>query len=417
MANRDDEEQPDPLPLGVGAYNRTYGRMPEIKLINRFFETNPSNVVDGVALLSRPGTTFEAAFGAGPIRNTFTHEGTFNADLFVVSGTALFKRTKAGVNTAIPSFIANSPATPSMAGTNEFLWIADGTFLQFYDGVGSRADNDLLVTGAITNGQTVTLNGIVYTFNTVLGGAGSVLIGTGPDTALQNLSDAVNSVPETVGIAYGSGTVENTFIAAQPSVDVLPGPNWRLVVYARVGGTAGNAYTTTETLANGSFTGGGTLTGGVAGALTAVPTPDDVGIVSLCVLGGFVLLLAAQSDLIYFIRPGEFLIDPLDFFSAESTPDEGISLMTVGDQFWCFGAQSTDAFYLSGADDVPFSVFQGRSFSKGALEGTAVLIDPEVVVVGHDGIVYAVGGEGSTRISNHGIEERIRTARKAERTA
>lgn len=415
MPNMDADEEPQPLPLGIGAYDRQYGKMPQIKLVNRFFETNPSNVTDGVSLLSRPVTSFLAGFGDGPIRNTFTQEGTFDGDLFVVSASALYRRTKAGVTTTIPSFIAGT-GTPAMAGTDEFLWIADGQFLQFYDGVGSRATNDLLVTGAILNGQTVTLNGIVYTFKTVLAVANDVLIGAGPEEALQNLSDAVNSLPETAGVAYAIGTTENTFIAAQPDVTVLPGPNYRLTFYARVGGVAGNAYTTTETLVNGSFA-TPTLTGGVAGALTAVPTPDDVGIVSLCVLGGFVLCLAANSQIIYFIRPGEFLIDPLDFFSSESLPDEGISLMSVGDQFWCFNKQSTDAFYLSGVEDVPFSVFQGRSFSKGALEGTAVRIDPEVVVVGHDGIVYAVGGDGAQRISNHGIEERIRAARKAERTS
>lgn len=416
MANKDDAEEPQPLPLGIGAYDRQYGKMPQIRLVNRFFETNPTNAVDGAALLSRPGSTFLAGFGEGPIRNTFAQEGTFNGDLFLVSKDKLFRYSKLGVKTAIASFIAGSGA-PSFAGTDEFLFVSDGTFLQFYDGVGSRADNDLLVTGAISNGQTVTLNGFVYTFNTVLGGAGSVLIGAGPEEALQNLADAVNSIPETVGIAYGTGTPENTFIASQFSPTILPGPNWRLTFTARQGGVVGNTYTTTETMANGSFTGGGTLTGGAPDALTAVPTPDDVGIISMCVLGGFVLCLAAGSQTIYFIRPGEFLIDPLDFFSSESLPDEGISLMTVGDQFWCFNKQSTDAFYLSGTPDVPFSQFQGKSFTKGALEGTAVRIDPEVVVVGHDGIVYAVGGEGATRISNHGIEERIRLARKAERTA
>ena len=410
-----DAEEPPLLPLGVGAYERQYGRMPEIQLINRFFEENPTNVDNGAALLSRPGSTFLAGFGAGPIRNTFSQEGTFNGDAFVVSGGALFRYTKAGVKTTIPGTIANSPATPSMAGTDEFLFIADGSTLQFFDGVGSRAEAVLTVTGAVSNGETVVLNGFTYTFNTVLGGAGSVLIGSGIETALQNLADAVNSIPETVGIAYGTGTLPNTFILSDFSPTIVgTGPNYTLTFYARTGGVVGNAYTTTETMVNGSF-GGGVMSGGVALALSGIPTPDDVAIVSLTVLGGFLLALVANSQTIYFIRPGEILIDPLDFFSSESLPDEGINLMTIGDQFWCFNKQSTDAFYLSGDNDNPFAVFQGRSFTKGALEGTPVRLDPEVVVVGHDGIVYAVGGSGAQRISNHGIEERIRKARKEDR--
>ena len=42
-------------------------------------------------------------------------------------------------------------------------------------------------------------------------------------------------------------------------------------------------------------------------ALSGIPTPDDVAIVSLCVLGGFLLCLVANSQVIYFIRPGETL--------------------------------------------------------------------------------------------------------------
>ncbi len=409
----EDTPQPQPIPLGVGAYSRRYGRMPEIKMINRFFEENPANAVDGVSLLSRPGTTFLDAFGTGPIRNEFAQEGTFNGTLFVVSGNALFRLDKDGTKTAIGGTIQGDGA-PSMAGTDQYMFIADGTLLQFYDGEGSRATGVLTVTGAISNGETVTLNGIGYAFKTVLAVPGDVLIGANNEETLQNLADAVNSVPETVNIAYASGTVENTFIASEWSPTEVLG-NQTLTFYARVGGTAGNAYTTVETMATGSFA-AATLLGGVNDALSGIPTPDDVAIVSLAVIGGFVLCLVSNSQRIYFIRPGEFLIDPLDFFESESLPDEGISLMAIGDQVWCFNKQSTDAYYLSGEADVPFSQFQGRSFSKGALEGTAVRLDPEVIVVGHDGIVYAVGGSGQQRISNHGIEERIRRARKAERT-
>jgi len=410
----DDTEQPPQLPLGVGAYKRQYGRMPEIQLINRFFEQNPSTAVDGASLLSRPGSTFLAGFGAGPIRAIFTQEGTFNGDAFVVSFESLFRYTKAGVKTLLPGTIQGT-GTPSMAGTDEFLFIADGTSLKMYDGVGSRAQGVLTCTALPLNGQTVTLNGFVYTFNTVLGGAGSVLIGATLEDALQNLADAVNSVPETVGIAYGLATLANTFILSDWSPEIVGGgPNYTLTFYARTGGVVGNGYTTTETLTAGSFA-AVTLLGGTANAISGIPTPDDVAIVSLAVLGGFTLCLVANSQTIYFIRPGEILIDPLDFFSSESLPDEGVNLMTIGDQFWCFNKQSTDAFYLSGDGEAPFAVFQGRSFTKGALEGTTVRLDPEVVVVGHDGIVYAVGGSGQQRISNHGIEERIRKARKTER--
>jgi hypothetical protein len=417
MAIQDDEEQPDPLPLGVGAYDRTFGKMPEVRLINRFFEENPTNQVDNVALLSRPGTTRLDAFGGGKIRKLFAQEGTFSGDLFVVSGGALFRYSKDGVKTQVNGTVLGT-ATPSIAGTRQFLFIADGTLLQFYDGVGSRAKATLTVTGAVAALETVTLQGTTYTFRSSLVGsvANDVFLGANTTEALQNLADAVNKVPETSGVAYNASTVKNAFIAAAYSPLSPTPPNVTLEFTALNGGVIGNSYATTDTMATGSF-GGATMSGGAANALSGITTPDDVAIVSLAVLGGFVLCLVSNSQRIYFIRPGEFQIDPLDFFESESLPDDGISLRTVGDQVWCFNKQSTDAFYLSGDGDAPFSQFQGRSFSIGALPGTDVLLDPEVVVVGNDGIVYAVGGGGQRRISTHGIEERIRKARKAERTA
>ena len=41
-----------PLPLGISAYGRSYGRGVDIELLNRFFEQDPTNTVEGSALLS-----------------------------------------------------------------------------------------------------------------------------------------------------------------------------------------------------------------------------------------------------------------------------------------------------------------------------------------------------------------------------
>jgi hypothetical protein len=137
--------------------------------------------------------------------------------------------------------------------------------------------------------------------------------------------------------------------------------------------------------------------------------------VALAVVGGYVLCAQSNSQRIYFIRPGTTIIDPLDFFESESIPDEVISLRTIGDYVWAFNEESTDAYYLSGAPDVPFSTFKGRSFSQGILPGTDAAIDNTVFVVGRDLVVYAVTPGGYTRISNHGIENLIRLATAIER--
>ncbi|NJL70946.1 MAG: hypothetical protein HC888_04675, partial [Candidatus Competibacteraceae bacterium] len=113
------------LPLGVGAYDRSVAREPEIKLINRYFESNPTNLVDGVALLSRPGTSKLADIGVGRVRALFAQEGTFDGDLFVVSGSRMYRYTKAGETIPITGALEIT-GDVSVAATATHLFIADG---------------------------------------------------------------------------------------------------------------------------------------------------------------------------------------------------------------------------------------------------------------------------------------------------
>lgn len=401
------------LPLGIGAYSRAYAQEPEIHCLNRFFEQQPTNKQNFVGLIGRPPNTFLYGMGEGPIRANFTQEGTFSGSLFTVSGPSFFQTTKAGVRTNLAGTIAGSPdGAPSIAGTAKYVFVADGTSLQFYDGIGSKATTMGLFAGQPADGDTATVNGQVYVFKTAILNPYDVKIGDDFEETSQNFADAINAWPGTVNIAYPSGTDANIYFTAGAPELVIG--IWQVILYANTGGTAGNAYVVTEAATNFTWS-NSPASGGVVGALMGSPTPDDVGITSMAVLDSFVLCLAAQSQRVYFIRPGAFLIDPLDFFEAESTPDEGTALITVGDQVWITGAQSTDAYYLSGDSDAPFARFQGRSFSKGALEGTPVLVNEAVVVVGNDGIVYSIGGSGQERISTHAIEEQIRLARDIER--
>ena len=397
------------LPLGTEAYNRTWAKELEIRLKNRFFEENPVNAVDSTALLSRAGTTFFAQLGQGPIRKIWSQEGTFAGDAFIVSNLALFRYSKLGVSTPLVATIQDN-GTPSIDGTAEYVFISDGAGLYYYNGIGSFATGVLTATANFADGETVTLGSVTYTFNTVLGGANSILIGATAAISLENLGLATFAATGTgIGTKFGTGTVANGQARAVPDVlDPL-----KLVATAVTAGTAGNTVVTTETAANASW-GAATLAGGAANAVNQIVTPGDVGIVSLGVLGGFVLCVAAQSQRVYFIRPGEVTINPLDFFEAESIPDEIVEIVIVGDQAWLIGAASTEVWYLSGAEPVPFDRVQGIAFSRGGLEGTAKVLDEAVIMVGNDGVVYMIAG-GLRRISTHGIEERIRRAIRTEK--
>lgn len=73
----------------------------------------------------------------------------------------------------------------------------------------------LTSTGAFTDTQTITINGVVFTTNTVLAGAGSVLIGGSAATTITNLAAAINA-PNTTTTNFTalSNTNANTLIRA-----------------------------------------------------------------------------------------------------------------------------------------------------------------------------------------------------------
>lgn len=396
------------VPLGLGAYDRSYGKTPPVRLVNRFFESDPTNRVNGVSLFSRPGTTYLAPAGAnGPVRGNFTLKDAFDDALFTVSADKLQRlEADAITRTAITGTVLGTGIV-SMDATETTLWVADGSSLQFYQESGSRATGTLTGTGNPSNAQTVTINGVAYTFNTVLGGAYSVLIGATLAASLLNLYYAINATPAFEGINYGTTTAANPYVYADlPSATVL-------VVKATVGGTAGNAYTLAETSGNLSWS-GATMAGGAANALSGVQTPDDVGIVSVCVFGGYTFCAASQSEIIYWIEPGAVIIDPINRIAAEDTPDQIIALIRDGDQMVALGSDSAQYFYLDGTENVVAPI-KGRGVDIGILAGTETRTPTGApIVVGYDGVVYMMSGSPQ-RISNNGIEQLIRQAREIER--
>lgn len=526
------------LPLGRGAYKRTSGKEPEIKLVNRYFEENPTNLENGVALLSRPGSSLLKAIGSGRLRATWAQSGTFDNALFTVSGAALFRLNTDLSLESITGTIAGD-GNPEIDGTREIVFIADGTSLQYYSGSGAPAAGVLTLTGNAANNETVTIGTHVYTWKTALTSSSAVdevLIGATASDSLDNLVAAINDGPggSNAGVLYGSGTAINTDVVAAPgagdTMDVAAklsgtagnsiattetmtngswgaatlagGTNgkafgiltltgnavnnetvtagsvtytWKTAltvpavvnevligatasdsidnliaainqdsgdgtlygsgtVYnpdilaaagagdtmdaaARAAGTAGNSIATTETMTNGSW-GAATLTGGTNAVLRTVTIPDGQAVVSVGVIDGYVILVIANSDRWYYIEPGGLTVDPLNFYTAETKPDELDNVRVRGDQAWLFGKETTEVWYPNGRGDPddPFDRAQQRAFSRGVFEGTPATINDAVMVVGDDLVVYEVV-DAPRRVSTHGIEERIRLAAEALRSA
>ena len=116
---------------------------------------------------------------------------------------------------------------------------------EFRDIRQARATLDF--TGLPLDSETVTIGSVVYTYNTALGGANSVLIAATVSASIDNLIGAVLATPDQAGIEHGTGTVANADVTAQAFFDDT------MLVSAQASGTAGNSIATTETLTNGSW--------------------------------------------------------------------------------------------------------------------------------------------------------------------
>ena len=406
------------IPLARGAYNRAYGREPIVKCLNRFFEENPTNQIDDVALLSRPPTSFLVNVGDGPIRATYTLTGIFDDALFVVSGNQLFQVTT-GLGVIPITGTISGNGSPRMVGRadsdGDRLFICDGTSLYYYAGNAAASTGTFDLLANLTGGETATIQSDTYTFVTALDSSGGdpneILIGASAATTVNNFIAAINGATGE-GTVYGNGTVASTVVtAAAASGDAL-------VVTAITPGVSGDALTTTDTV--GSASGGwgaGTLSGGADGSLVTVPTPDSVGIVSIDILAQHVVCVVSNSQRFYWILPGEETIDPLNFAEAEQQPDELISCRTQGDVIWMFGLTSSEVWYADPAATDSASRFirqQGQAFSRGIVEGTDVLVDDVLIVLGDDFRVYVVRG-GYEPVSTPYISEVARTAERVRR--
>lgn len=102
-------------------------------------------------------------------------------------------------------------------------------------------------------------------------------------------------------------------------------------------------------------------------------------------------------------------IDPLDFASAEGSPDLLISLLVDHRELWLFGETSTEVFFNSGNPDFPFERIQGAFIEQGcAAKNSVAKMDNTVIWLTSDergyGTVQKAVGYTPKRISDHALE-------------
>jgi hypothetical protein len=105
-------------------------------------------------------------------------------------------------------------------------------------------------------------------------------------------------------------------------------------------------------------------------------------------------------------------IDPLDFASAEGSPDGVVGIISDHRELWVFGTDSVEVWYNAGLADFPLTRIQGAFNEIGCVAPFSIAkLDNGLFWLGTDargqGIVYRANGYTGQRISTHAIEWQI----------
>jgi hypothetical protein len=141
--------------------------------------------------------------------------------------------------------------------------------------------------------------------------------------------------------------------------------------------------------------------------------PDDVGAISVAHFNSYILVAPVQGNDVngrfYWIDPGETFVDPLNFATAERSPDPINQIVALSDRFWLLGQSSSEPWITTGNLDAPMIRMQGILYEQGAWPGTGVKVNNGIILVDQFGDVYQVAG-GLKMISRPDISEMIRDA-------
>ena len=144
-----------------------------------------------------------------------------------------------------------------------------------------------------------------------------------------------------------------------------------------------------------------------------ITDPDFAGALVVGYLDGYFVFIQPNSQIFWVTQLLDgSSVDPLDFASAEGSPDGLVSMIVDHAQIWLFGTNSVEVWYNSGAADFPMTRIQGAFNEIGCAAAFSVAkLDNGIFWLGADargqGIVYRANGYTGTRVSTHAIEYAI----------
>jgi len=149
------------------------------------------------------------------------------------------------------------------------------------------------------------------------------------------------------------------------------------------------------------------------GAFGPITDPNFPGALTVGYLDGYFVFIEPNSQKVWVtsLLDGTS-INPLDFASAEGSPDNLVSMIVDHREAWLFGTNSVEVFYDAGNADFPLQRIQGAYNEIGCAATFSVAkLDNGLFWLGADargqGIVYRSQGYTGVRVSTHAIEYAI----------
>ena len=149
------------------------------------------------------------------------------------------------------------------------------------------------------------------------------------------------------------------------------------------------------------------------GEFGQIVDPDFPGAVSVGYIDGYFVFNEPNSQRIWVTQLLDGTsIDPLDFASAEGSPDGVVGLIVDHREVWVYGTSTVEVWYDAGTPDFPLQRIQGAFNEIGCISAyTIAKMDNGLFWLGADargqGIVYRANGYTGQRISTHAVEWQI----------
>ena len=133
---------------------------------------------------------------------------------------------------------------------------------------------------------------------------------------------------------------------------------------------------------------------------------------SVAFIDGYFAFNIPGGQTFYITGQYDTTVDPLDFASAESNPDNLLTVLSDHEELWLFGALSVEAWYNSGAELFPFARVSGGVITHGTCAAQSpAKLDNTVFWLGQDqtgqGMVWRAVGYQPARVSSHAMEQAI----------